>query len=374
MKMITTRSLLLALLVTCSVDALAATAPALGAASGFAVLGGTSVTNIGASIVTGELGVSPGATVTGFAPPGTIIGGTIHLADIPAADAQTAATAAYNNLAGQACTLDLTGQDLGGMTLPPGVYCFATAAQLTGTLTLDGVGVYVFQTGSTLTTAIGSSVAMLNGAQQNQVFWQIGSSATLGASTAFSGTLIALTSITLNTSTSVSGRMLARTGAVTLDSNNISVFPAINISKSVAVASDPANASSNPKAIPGAELAYTITVTNSGAGAVDTGTTAISDVIPVTMSLCVSTLCNTPPVIFSCSAAPACGLSYNYATDVSYSNQIGGAAPYTYAPVPDAAGFDANVRGVRINPTGIFNGASGGSNPSFGLLLKMKIN
>ena len=364
---------LLALLGIGNGNALAATAPVLGAAENFAVLAGTSVTNVGASVVTGELGVSPGATVTGFSPPGTVNGGTIHLADISAADAQTAATSAYNDLATQACTQDLTGQDLGGQTLVPGVYCFSTAAQLTGALTLTGSGVYIFQIGSTLTTASSSSVLPINGAQQSAVFWQVGSSATLGASTAFNGTVIALTSITLNNGATVSGRTLARTGTVTLDSNPVSVFPIISIVKSVTVFSDPVNATTNPKAIPGSEMAYSLTVTNSGLGAVDIGTTAITDSIPSHMSLCVSTLCNTPPILFSCSAAPACGLAYTYATDVSYSSQPGGGAPYTYAAVPDAAGYDINVTGVRVNPIGVFNGASGGGNPSFTLSLKMKI-
>ncbi len=366
--------ILLALLGIWNGNALAATAPLLGAAESFAVLAGTSITNIGASVVTGELGVSPGATVTGFNPPGTVNGGTIHLADITAANAQSAATTSYNDLVAQACTLDLTGQDLGGKTLTPGVYCFTASAQLTGALTLNGAGVYIFQIATTLTTAIGSSVLPINGAQQSDVFWQIGSSATLGASTTFNGTIIALTSITLNNGATVSGRTFARTGTVTLDSNTVSVFPIISVVKSVTPFSDPVNVTTNPKAIPGSEMAYNITVTNSGLGTVDNGTTIITDIIPANMSMCVSLICNTPTVVFSCSAAPPCGLTYTYATDVSYSNQPGGGAPYTYAVVPDAAGYDPNVTGVRINPGGFFNGGSVGSSPSFTLSLKMKIN
>ena len=137
-------------------------APWLGAASSFAVLGGSTVTNTGASTIDADLGVSPGTAVTGF-PPGTVGGGSIHAADALALQAQTDTTSAYNDLAGQVCT-SLTG-DLGGRTLAPGVYCYSSAAQLTGTLTLDAQGdaraVFVFQIGSTLTTASNASVVMI---------------------------------------------------------------------------------------------------------------------------------------------------------------------------------------------------------------------
>ncbi len=195
--------------------------------STFAVLGGSTVTNTATpTIVTGNLGVSPGTAVTGF-PPGTVTGGTIHAGDAVAAQAQSDLTTEYNSLASAACSTDLTGQDLGGKTLVPGVYCFSTSAQLTGTLTLDGQGnsaaVFIFKIGSTLTTASASSVLLINGASSCGVFWQIGSSATLGTGTALAGSIVALTSITLNTGASVSGRVLARNGAVTLDDNQVTV-------------------------------------------------------------------------------------------------------------------------------------------------------
>ena len=194
--------------------------------SSFAVLGGSTVTNTGPTIVTGNLGVSPGSSVTGF-PPGIVVGGSIHAADAVAAGAQTELTTLYNTLASAACNTDLTGQDLGGLTLTPGVYCFASSAQLTGTLTLDAQGnsnaVFVFQMGSTLTTASASSVLLINGASSCGVFWQVGSSATLGTGTALAGSIVALTSITLNTGASVSGRTLARNGAVTLDNNQVTL-------------------------------------------------------------------------------------------------------------------------------------------------------
>ncbi len=198
----------------------------LGTEQSFAILAGSTVTNTGSSVITGNLGVNPGAAVTGF-PPGLVAGGTIHAADAVALQAQNDTTTTYNNLASQACDTDLTGQDLGGMTLVSGVYCFSSSAQLTGTLTLDAQGdanaAWVFKTGSTLTTASNSKVKLTNGAQQCNVFWQVGSSATLGSATAFVGNILALTSITLTTGANLSGRALARNGAVSLDTNNVSV-------------------------------------------------------------------------------------------------------------------------------------------------------
>jgi uncharacterized repeat protein (TIGR01451 family) len=202
----------------------AATLPRLGTEQAFAVLGGSTVTNTGPSVVTGNLGVSPGSAVTGF-PPG-IVTGVIHAADAQALQAQSDTTIGYNDLASQACDSTLTG-DLGGRTLVPGVYCFSSSAQLTGALTLNAEGntsaVWVFKTGSTLTTASNSSVLLINGAQACNVFWQIGSSATLGTDTSFVGSILALTSITLTTGANVSGRALARNGAVTMDSNTVTV-------------------------------------------------------------------------------------------------------------------------------------------------------
>jgi len=197
----------------------------LGTAQSFAVLGGSTVTNTGPSVLTGNLGVSPGSAITGF-PPGTVTG-TAHAGNATAAQAQSDVTTQYNALAGAACTTSLTGQNLGGLTLIPGVYCFSSSAQLTGTLTLNAQGspaaTFIFKTGSTLTTASGSSVVLINGGNPCGVAWQIGSSATLGTTTSFIGNLIALTSITLNTGANIiGGRALARNGAVTLDTNNIS--------------------------------------------------------------------------------------------------------------------------------------------------------
>lgn len=199
----------------------------LGTAGDFAVLAGAGVTNTGPTVIAGgHVGVSPGTAVTGF-PPGLIQAPhTIHAADAVALQAQSDLTTAYNTAAGLAPNTNLTGQNLGGLTLTPGVYFFSTSAQLTGTLTLDFQGnpdaEFVFQIGSTLTTASNSTVfsAFAAGVGCN-VFWQVGSSATLGTDTDFKGHILALTSITLNTGASVDGSVLARNGSVTLDNNQI---------------------------------------------------------------------------------------------------------------------------------------------------------
>jgi type VI secretion system secreted protein VgrG len=197
----------------------------LGTAGNFAVLGASTVTNTGSSIVNGNLGLSPGTSITGF-PPGAITGVT-HNSDAVASNAQSDLNTAYNGAAGLACGTTLTGQDLGGLTLTPGVYCFSSSAQLTGVLTLNGQGnpgaVFIFQIGSAITTASNSSVTLIGSAQACNVFWQVGSSATLGTNTNFQGTIMALASITLNTGTVVTGGVMAHTGAVTMDANIVNM-------------------------------------------------------------------------------------------------------------------------------------------------------
>ncbi len=204
-----------------------AAAPDLGAASSFGVLGGSTVTNTGATLITGDLGTSPGSAVTGF-PPGFVTGSITTGATNPAAQAHSDTITAYNTLAGESATTILTGQDLGGLTLTPGIYFFATSAQLTGTLTLDPLGdpnaTFHFQIGTTLTTASLSAVLVAGGLNLPDVFWQVGTSATLGLATAFDGNILAQASITLNTGSGISsGRALAIDGAVTLDTNQISL-------------------------------------------------------------------------------------------------------------------------------------------------------
>ena len=199
----------------------------LGTAGSYAVLAGSTVTNTGSSVINGNVGVSAGCAVTGF-PPG-IVHGTINAGNALAAQAQSDLTKGYIAAMHLSPTSNFTGKDLGGLTLTKGVYYFSTSAQLTGTLTLKGKpgALFVFQIGSTLTTASSSSVIFINsltGKRMNDphVYWVVGSSATLGTSTKFAGNILALTSITLNTGANITcGSALARNGAVTLDTNVI---------------------------------------------------------------------------------------------------------------------------------------------------------
>jgi hypothetical protein len=246
----------------------------LGTAQTYGVLGGSTVTNTGATVITGDLGVSPGSALVGF-PPGTRTGAT-NVANAAALQAQNDVTTAYNALAGRACGTTLTG-DLGGRTLVAGVYCFASSAQLTGTLTLDAQGnpnaVFIFQIGSTLTTASNASVVLINGGLACNVSWQVGSSATLGTGTAFQGNILALTSITLVTGASLTGRALARNGAVTLDTNAITVPACAAAPACPAITLTPATL---PAAVIG--TAYSATLAT-------TGTTALPSTFAATGSL-----------------------------------------------------------------------------------------
>ncbi len=196
----------------------------LATAANYSVLGGSTVTNTGPSVLDQSLGVWPGSSVIGF-PPGIVNApGTIEVTTAAALQAQSDLTAAY--LDAKARPLDATTTaDLVGLTLQGGVY--AASAQgplgLSGTLVLDGGGdpntVFIFQTDSTLITGSGSTVSLINGAQECNVFWQVGSSATLGTGSVFAGNILALTSVTATTGATVHGRALARNGAVTLDTN-----------------------------------------------------------------------------------------------------------------------------------------------------------
>jgi hypothetical protein len=191
----------------------------------FSVLAGSAATNSGPSVLSGDLGISPGTALTGFG--AATINGATHNNDAVAAQAQSDLTVAYDTAAAQPVlpANDLTGQDLGGMVLSPGAYRYTSSAQLTGPLVLDAANdpnaQFVFTITSALTTAPGSSVQLVRGASPCNVFWQVGSSATLDTTTAFQGNLMAYASISLNNGASVQGRVLARNGQVSLINNVI---------------------------------------------------------------------------------------------------------------------------------------------------------
>ncbi len=198
----------------------------LGAAADFAVLAGSTITSINATTVNGDLGLSPGSAVTGF-PPG-IINGDIHAADTAAGLAKAALTLAYNDAKGRTLAPVSVAGNLGGQTLAPGLYKSTSSLEVSsGDLVLDAQGdangIFIFQIASTLTTTAGRQVILIGGAKAANIFWQVGSSATLGTTTAFKGTIMANQSITLNTGATLDGRALARIGAVTMDSDTISI-------------------------------------------------------------------------------------------------------------------------------------------------------
>jgi hypothetical protein len=238
----------------------------LGAAATYSVLGGSTVTNTGVTTLSGDLGVSPGPAITG-AP---TVGGSTHTNDTAAAQAQADLTAAYNEVAGRttAATADA---ELGGTTKTPGAYkSTAGTFGITGTVTLNAQGesnaVFIFQMATTLITAASSTVTLTNGAQASHVFWQVGSSATLGAGSTFRGTILAFTSITVGAGTAVYGRALASGGAVTLDTNT---FTGVSDALSITVPAGPVNlgskpASTSPQTISG--LLGVVTVTDNREG------------------------------------------------------------------------------------------------------------
>jgi hypothetical protein len=353
----------------------------LGTAQNFGVLAGSTATNTGATTVNGNVGVSPGTAVTGF-PPGVIIGGAIHSNDAVAQQAQNDLTTAYNNIAATPCNVDLTGQDLGGLTLTPGVYCFTSSAQLTGALTLNALGnpnaLFLFKIGSTLTTASASSVTVINngGSSCNKVFWQVGSSATLGTGTSFTGDILALSSITFTTGANSNGRALARNGAVTLDGNNVntcgvSVCPIITV---------------NPATLPNGAVgtAYSQTVSASG-GTAPYVFSLSSGTLPSGLSLNGATgaITGTPTAAgtstFTITATDASGCSGSRLYEITiastgcpvitlspatlppgtvlfpYSQQLtasGGAPPYTFVIAGGAL-----PAGLFLSPSGLISGA-----------------
>ncbi len=362
----------------------------LGSSSTFAVLGGSTVTNTGVSAITGDVGVSPGTSVTGF-PPGVVAGGAIHSADAVAGQAQTDLTTAYNAVAGTACNVDLTGQDLGGLTLTPGVYCFSSSAFLTGTLTLDFQGnpnaLFLFKIGSTLITASGSAIVPSNGGSTcpPNLFWQVGSSATLGTGSMFTGNILALTSITLTTGAQLNGRALARNGAVTLDTNTVAICAPAIVCPIITV---------NPATLPNGAVgtAYNATVTATGgvgpytfavtSGSLPTGLTlgAAGNITgtPTTAGTFNFTITATDTssgclgsraysVVIAAAGCPVITLSPASlppgASGAAYSQTIsasGGTAPYTFSvlagTLPNGLALNATTGAITGTPTtaGIF--------------------
>jgi hypothetical protein len=259
-----------------SASASVATAPVpLGTAAGFAVLAGSTITNTGATTINGDLGLSPGTSVTGF-PPGAV-NGTSHVADAAAVQAQNDLTAAYIDAAGRPTTATIP-VELGGTTQTPGVYSSpAGTFGITGTLTLDAQGdpnaVFIFKAASTLITASASSVNLVNGAQSSNVFWLVGSSATLGTYSILRGSILALASITVTTGVSVDGRTLARNAAVTLDTDTITrpsgIQAPVPTSTELTSSADPA--------APGRPVAFTAAVAAATGTAIPQGLVVFMD-------------------------------------------------------------------------------------------------
>jgi hypothetical protein len=192
----------------------------LGSAINFAILAGSTITNTGNTIVTGDIGLSPGTAITGLG--SVTLTGTVYTAPDPiAATAQTDLGIAIADAIGRTGVSTIP-TELGGKSLIPGLYNSAAGTfGITGTLTLNGAGVYIFQAASTLITAANSTIVLTNGAQASDIFWQVGSSATLGTNSTFKGTILAQASITVTTGATIDGRSFAQTAAIILDTNTI---------------------------------------------------------------------------------------------------------------------------------------------------------
>src|SRR5450759_5404260 len=278
--------------------ALAATQPGLGSATKFAVLAGSTITTVPQSVITGDVGLDPGSVVSGFSLvssgtgffTSTQVVGQVHINDGVARQAKSDLGTAYTDATSATTTLDLSGQDLGGKTLGPGVYSYSSSAQLTGRLTLSGAGVFIFKIAGTLTTASNSQISLSGGASACGVYWQVGS-ANLGSLSHFEGTLMALESITMGTGASMNGQALALNGAVTLNSNTITVQACAEPTTTTL------GSSSNPSTV-GGSVTYTATV----APTPDGGTMAFTD-NATTLSGCGAVAVNTSTGKASCTTS-----------------------------------------------------------------------
>lgn len=256
--------MMMILLASAPASAASPTTVGLGTSGTFAVLAGTTVTNTGSTVLSGNLGLDPGTSITGF-PPGSVINGSTYTADPTALQAQSDLTTAYNDAASRTPTGTIAA-GLGGQTLDAGVYNSASSIGLTGTLTLDGQNnpnaVFIFQAVSTLITESASTVSLINGAQACNVFWQVGSSATIGTTNTFVGTVMALTSGTVETGSTVQGRILARNGQVSLGSNTITVPSCAAVSSPVATTTTTSTTAAPTTTTTTASAATTTTTTS----------------------------------------------------------------------------------------------------------------
>ena len=320
---------------------------ALGTAANFAVLAGSTVTNTGPTVIDGDLGLSPGTAVTGF-PPGQV-NGTVHAADGAALQAKTDLGAAFDDAAGRPSTATVP-VELGGTTKTPGVYDSpAGTFGITGTLTLDALGdpnaVFIFKAASTLITASASGVNLVNGAQAANVFWVVGSSATLGTYSILRGNVLALASITVTTGVTVDGRTLARTAAVTLDTDAITrpvgVQQPVDTTTGLTSSADPTPATQ--------PVTFTATVASSTGTAIPTGLVAFTD---RTALIGVVALDSAGHAVFTTSTL-AVDLHLIMAVYIGQDRFLGSVSPTIYELVQqpgEGAGPAADAQGVA--PTG----------------------
>lgn len=308
---------------------------------------------------------------------GTAITNTASLTAPLATDTNTANNTASVTLTVQAADLLITktASNLTPVELEPVIY----TVTVTNNGPNDATGVTVLDLLSTSLTYSGSSAsqgtytpssgswAVGDLAKSASVTLQITALPNIGSSGTNVPNTASITAAAQEDPTS------ANNSASTTITPTAILAPSITGVKTVQTLSDPYNTTTDPKAIPGAVMLYTLTVVNSGPGAADADTLAITDPVPSDTMLCVSTLCSDPPIAFTCSAVPACGLTYTYATAVTYTNRAGGVGPYDYTPAPGADGYDGLVTGFRVNPAGAFSASGGAPHPQFTVQFKVKI-